>query len=161
MELNKWDMRFLSLANLTASWSKDPRTKVGAVIVDNQHRVISLGYNGYPFNIEDNILTAPREEKLLKVIHAEENALLFRNSSVIDCTIYITHPPCPNCTSKILQVGISKIVTIEASKEHLEKWGDKHKISLSMINEADVKYIEYTREKLKDMEIRLPMFIPD
>ena len=155
----KWDMRFLSLASLVASWSKNPRTKVGAVIVDKQHRVISLGYNGYPFNIEDTIVSADREEKLLKVIHAEENALLFRDSSVIGCKIYITHPPCPNCTSKILQVGISEIITIEASKEHLDKWGDKHKITLSMINEANIKYTEYTREELKDTNISLPLVI--
>lgn len=154
MEINKWDLRFLNLANLIGSWSKDPKTKVGAVITDNQHRVISLGYNGYPFNIQDTIVSATREEKLLKVIHAEENALLFRNSSVKDCTIYITHPPCPNCTSKILQVGISKIVTIEATKEHLVKWGDKHIISLAMIKEANVEYVEYST---KDIVFKLPI----
>jgi len=73
--MSKWDSRFMDLARLVASWSKDPSTQVGAVIVDQDKRIVSTGFNGFPRCVNDS--PVDREVKLLRTIHAEENALLF------------------------------------------------------------------------------------
>ena len=91
MILKKWDLRFLEMSELVSSWSKDPSTKVGSVIVDNDRRVISLGYNGFPKGVADNDRLNDREEKYKIVVHAERNALLFANTDVKNCSIF-TYP---------------------------------------------------------------------
>ena len=63
MILKKWNMRFLEMAKMVGSWSKDPSTQVGAVIVDDDRRVISLGYNGFPKGVADNQRLDDRKEK--------------------------------------------------------------------------------------------------
>lgn len=74
----KWDRRFLKIAREVATWSKDPSTQVGAVIVDPDQRVVSLGYNGLPCGVSDSRdLLDDRVAKYATVIHAEQNALLF------------------------------------------------------------------------------------
>ena len=85
MILKRWDMRFLEMAQLVASWSKDPSTKVGATIVDDDRRVISVGYNGFPKGVADNKRLEDRDEKYKMIVHAERNALLFSNTSVKNC----------------------------------------------------------------------------
>jgi dCMP deaminase len=110
--MNKWDARFMALAQLLASWSKDPSTGVGAVIVDEEQRVVSVGFNGFPRGCSDDAeLLQDREERLRRTIHAEENALLFARSAVKGCTLYATHHPCARCAAKIAQSGISRVVT--------------------------------------------------
>ena len=71
MILKKWDMRFLDMAKMVGSWSKDPSTQVGAAIVDNDRRVISVGYNGFPKGVADNERLEDREEKYKMIVHAE------------------------------------------------------------------------------------------
>ena len=93
----KWDYRFLDLAAVVASWSKDGSTKVGAVITDPDHRVVSLGFNGFPRGLDD--VDLPREEKLRRTLHAEENALLFASRPLDGCSIFVTHPPCARCAA--------------------------------------------------------------
>ena len=89
MGISKWDFRFLDMAALIANWSKDPSTKVGAVIVDKNNRVISLGYNGLPSSVPDDPeILNNRFEKYKYIIHAETNAILTANSSVKDCSVY-------------------------------------------------------------------------
>ena len=77
MILKKWDLRFLEMARNAASWSKDPSTKVGAIIVDDDKRVISVGYNGFPKGVRDDERLDDRQEKYKIIVHAERNALLF------------------------------------------------------------------------------------
>lgn len=129
----KWTKRFLDLATLIGSWSKDNSTKVGAVIVDERNRIVSVGFNGFPRGIEDII--TDRDEKLRRTIHAEENALLFANSSVEGCTIYVTHHPCARCTAKLIQVGISKIVYLNQLSV---VWGQEVYSAKIMLKEADI-----------------------
>ena len=77
MALDKWDRRYLGLAREVSCWSKDPSTKIGAVIADNQGRVVALGYNGFARNIEDaDEKLNLRELKYEMVVHAEVNAVL-------------------------------------------------------------------------------------
>ncbi|HQR41672.1 MAG TPA: hypothetical protein PLX97_03285, partial [Gemmatales bacterium] len=78
--MNKWHERFLGMARLVATWSKDDSTGVGAIIVSPDHRVVSVGFNGYPKGVNDVILN--REQKLARTIHAEANALHFAGKDV-------------------------------------------------------------------------------
>jgi dCMP deaminase len=140
--MSKWDARFLSMAGLVASWSKDPSTQVGAVITDLRNRVISLGFNGFPRDVDDDFtLLADRDEKLRRTIHAEENALLFANRSVEGCTLYVTHPPCARCTAKLIQAGIARIVTVSPAGAFAERWKEDLDSSRAMMGEAGVVFV--------------------
>tara|TARA_Y100000296_G_scaffold66586_1_gene78724 strand:+ start:623 stop:1048 length:426 start_codon:yes stop_codon:yes gene_type:complete len=141
MILKKWDVRFLEMAEMIGSWSKDPSTKVGAVIVDDDRRVISLGYNGFPKGIIDNERLEDREEKYKMMVHAERNALLFANKSVRNCHIF-THPfmPCPACAGMIIQCGISRVVSLKSDNT---RWANDFEISRKMFAESRIDLKEY------------------
>lgn len=137
MSRPSWDQTFLDLATVIARRSKDPSSQVGAVIVDAHRRVVSLGYNGYPRGIEDTADTDPREIKLWKTIHAEENALLFANRSLEFCTLYATRHPCSTCAAKIVQAGIRRVVYLR-QPEFEERWADQLDVSRSIFSQAGV-----------------------
>ena len=144
--LTKWDRRFLDLAAHVATWSKDPSTRVGAVIVDANKRVVSLGFNGFPAGVNDEEL--PRERKLMRTIHAEINALAFANVSVRGCTIYVTHAPCANCTANLIQNGIAKVVFPRPVNDFKERWADHYSEAMLMLMEAGVEVVEVTEDTL-------------
>lgn len=137
---DKWDKRFIELAKHISTWSKDPSTQLGAVIVDNKKRVVSVGFNGYPQNIPDDNTLHDRKEKYLKVIHAEVNAILFANRDLNGCTIYV-YPmgPCARCTGTIIQSGIVEVITVFPSDELLGRWGEEIRISERMFKSAQVR----------------------
>ena len=141
MSLTKWDNRFLELAKLIGSWSKDPSTQVGAVIADDNNRILSIGYNGFPKGVEDSEKRLfEREEKYAIIVHAEANALMFANKSVEGCTIY-TWPfePCSRCAGLIIQSGIKRVVSVI----HPEKrWEKNFTISRQLFKEANIP-VEY------------------
>ncbi len=132
----KWDKRFMSMADLVSSWSKDPSTKVGCVLVDGSRRVVSVGFNGPPSKTVDS--EYPREVKLRRSIHAEANALHFANSDVSGCTAYVTHPPCANCTGHLIQRGISRIAAKVGSRAFESRWADDIKEAEAMCSESGV-----------------------
>ncbi|WP_432452761.1 MULTISPECIES: dCMP deaminase family protein [unclassified Agarivorans] len=136
--ISKWAKRFFQMAELVGSWSKDPSTQVGAVITEH-NRIVSLGFNGYPHGISDSAETDNREMKLLKTLHAEENAILFAKRDLSNCEIWVTHFPCPNCAAKIIQTGISEVHCPEQNQEFMARWGDKIKISQDMFEQAGVR----------------------
>ena len=110
-----WDEYFMGLAHLSALRSKDPSTQVGAAIVDENHRVVSVGYNGFPQGVSDAEFPWAREggtfdTKYAFVVHAELNAILNSQRSVRGCTIYVSLFPCNECAKAIIQSGIKKIV---------------------------------------------------
>ena len=143
MSLKNWDTRFIDLAKLVSTWSKDPSTKVGAVITDVNNRVISVGYNGFPKKIQDNDRLFDRETKYNIVVHAEANALMFASKSVKGCTLY-TYPfePCPKCASLIIQSGITRVVSVPNTNE---RWEKDFEMSRSLFSEAGV-LLEYNYE---------------
>lgn len=105
----KWDRRFLRLAEEISTWSKDPGTRVGAVIVRPDRTIASLGYNGFPRGANDTYQS--REHKLLRTVHAELNAILSAREPLHGCTIYITPLcPCSTCAGAIVQSGIARVV---------------------------------------------------
>lgn len=141
--IEKWENWFLDLAKVVSKKSKDPSTKVGAVIADPKNRFISLGYNGYPRGIKDEGLDN-REEKYAKVIHAEINAILFAKRDLTDCTLYV-YPlaPCSNCMSVIIQSGITRIIALANTTDidSIKRWELSNQIGLKMAKEANVKVI--------------------
>lgn len=102
----------MDLAAHIAAWSKDPSTKVGAVIVNDDKQVIGIGYNGFPrkvFDGESRYIT--KDAKYLFVSHAERNALDNTFTSTKGATLYTTLCPCNECTKGIIQRGIKRVVT--------------------------------------------------
>jgi dCMP deaminase len=142
MSSQKWDLRFIELAKLVGSWSKDPSTKVGAVIIDKNNRIVSVGYNGFPKDIIDSQQRLQnREEKYKIIVHAEINAILFANKSVEGCTLYtVPFEPCPRCAGLIIQTGISRIV---APKNNNTRWEEDFKISRQLFKEANIQVTYY------------------
>lgn len=142
---NKWDLRFLDLAKLISGWSKDPSTKVGAVIVDGDNRVVSIGYNGFPIGIDDDDdRLNNRELKYKMIIHAECNALMFANTNLVGYTMY-TYPfmPCPKCASMIIQSGITRVVSYE---NKISRWENDFKISRELFHQSKIECLEYLYE---------------
>jgi len=134
----KWDERFIELAKLVGSWSKDPSTQVGAVIVDNDHRIISIGFNGLPKGVKDSEdKLNDREEKYNIIVHAEANALMFASKSLVGCTIY-TWPfqPCSKCAGLIIQSGIKRVVSVIHTDE---RWKKNFSIAYDLLREAGVE----------------------
>jgi dCMP deaminase len=146
----RWDTRFLGLAAHISSWSKDPSSQVGAVITDGK-RIISLGYNGFAAGVND---TAERLEdrscKLNLTIHAEENAMIFAKRDLTGCTVYVTHPPCPRCASKLVQEEVKRVVFITPSEDFLSRWSADLELSYQMYEEAGIEHIAY---QLDDINI--------
>lgn len=120
-----WDRRFLEAATVFGSWSKDPSTKVGAVIVRTNKSICSVGFNGFPQGMDDSPeLYANREEKYSRVVHAEINALTFANEKVNGYTLYTTpFITCDRCFVQMAQAGITRFVSYEPTKEQNERWG--------------------------------------
>jgi len=137
----KWDNRFLDLARFVSGWSKDPSTKVGAVIADANRRIVSVGYNGFPIGVDDTPWRLEdREMKLSLTVHAEINAVLFAksNGEVSGCTLY-TWPfmPCDRCAVVIIQSQMIDHVTAPvAQSHHFKRWGDAFTIAYDVMREA-------------------------
>ena len=115
MDVLSWDEYFMGLAHLSAMRSKDPSTQVGAVIVSGEHRVVSIGYNGFPNGCSDDEFPWDREgdfgaTKYPYVVNAELNAILNSKNDLRGCSIYVSLFPCNECAKAIIQSGISRIV---------------------------------------------------
>ena len=132
--MSKWDTRFIDLAKLVASWSKDPSTQVGAVIVDKDKRIVSTGFNGFPQGVDDE--STERDVKLLRTIHAEENALLFARRDVTGMTVYVTRPPCARCAAKLIQSGVSRVVYPLPPVDFVERWGHEMREAQAMFSQV-------------------------
>ena len=119
----KWHYRYLKLAEEVASWSKDPSTKCGCVIISEDNIPISFGYNGFP----RGMLDAPeryldREFKYRHIIHSEENAILSSNRDLRGCYVYITHPPCVKCIGMLRQKGVFSIIACIPDEDFASRW---------------------------------------
>lgn len=108
---NHWDVQFMEQARMIATWSKDPSTKCGAVIVDDYKAVIGQGFNGFARGLDDSPeLYDDREAKLECVIHAEENSIILSTGSLRGSTMYVMGMPCARCAARIIQAGIKTVV---------------------------------------------------
>ncbi len=137
-----WDEYFMGVSILSGMRSKDPNTQVGACIVSEDHRILSMGYNGMPTGCSDDELpwdrTAddPLDTKYLYVCHAELNAILnHAGPSLRGATIYVSLFPCSNCAKAIIQSGIREVVYQD------DKYADTTDViaSKKMLNMAGVR----------------------
>lgn len=136
-----WDEYFMAVAALAAKRSKDPHTQVGACIVNQQNKIVSTGYNGFPIGCSDDEFPWRREgdfgtTKYAYVCHAELNAILNNSGQPLQgCRIYVVLFPCNECAKAIIQTGISEVVylsdkyakepNMQASRRMLEAAGVK------------------------------------
>jgi dCMP deaminase len=146
----KWDEYFMGIASLSALRSKDPSTQVGACIVDQAHKVVSIGYNGMPRGVDDEKISWDKgdglDSKYLYVCHAEFNAILnTRDGSALNgCILYVTLFPCNECAKAIIQVGIKEIVFLDDKyHDHLESQASRR-----ILDMAGVSYRKYVGRKV-------------
>ena len=145
IEIERWDMRFLELADTIRQWSKDPSRKIGAIAVRDR-KILATGYNGFPKGIED---TAERynnrEIKYQYVVHAEMNCIYNaaeNGISLKDSTLYIYGlPVCGDCALGIIQAGVSRVVAISGSTP--DRWKEAIDKTYEIFKEAEVVY-EFT-----------------
>lgn len=136
-----WDDYFMGVSLLAAQRSKDPNTQVGACIVDNQNRILSTGYNGFPQGCSDDDFPWNRDEELGEtkyqfVVHAELNAILnARGKSLAGSKVYVALFPCNECAKAIIQSGISEVIYL-SDKYHNTP---STEASRRMLNAAGVK----------------------
>lgn len=148
----KWDIRFLQLAKLVSTWSKDPSTQTGAVIVRPNRSVCSVGFNGFPQSMPDQSeYYLNREEKYSRIVHCEINAQLFAREPLKGYTLY-TYPlaSCDRCVVQMLQAGITRFVFPECPPAALERWGNVLAKSKLYIRECGAKWREYSIEELNE-----------
>jgi len=138
--MTHWDARWLAQARGVASWSRDPRRKVGCIIVDSDNNQLSGGYNGFPRGIADDNRLNDRDLKLKIVVHAEANAVAgaARNGhSIKGGTAYITHYPCSQCACLLIQAGIQRVV-YGVQLGYSAEWGPDFALALELLEEAVV-----------------------
>jgi len=141
-----WDQRFLSLAREISTWSKDPSTKTGAVIVRPNRSVCSVGYNGFPMSMRDEARWyADREEKYSRIIHCEMNALLLSQDRNHEGYTLYTYPfiSCDRCFVHMVQAGIKRFVAPRATAEQLTRWGPSFERVRDYAKATNVTIAEY------------------
>ena len=147
----KWDRRWLDLADHVSQWSKDQSTKVGCVIVGEANQVLSLGYNGFPRGVNDT--TPERHQRPAKykwTEHAERNAIYNAartGTNVTGAVLYVPWFPCVDCARGIVQAGIAAVVTTMPENyeaEFLSRWAEDFRVSYEILTESgvDIYYVE-------------------
>ena len=140
VRLQQWAV---GMAAHVALLSKDPSTKVGAVIFDEKRRVISTGYNGFARGVEDSEdRLVDRDIKLKLTLHAEKNAILFATKALEGCTIVVTHPCCSQCAAMVVQAGIRHVLFPQPSLGFATRWADDLKLTYQQFLEAGVTVTE-------------------
>ena len=140
-----WGDRYTNLAKEISTWSKDPSTKVGAVVIGNNGEVLSQGYNGFPRSIKDTPQRLKdREKKYNLVVHAEMNAIYnasLNGVSLKGSTLYVYGLPiCNECAKGVIQVGIDKVIATRPA-DYNKEWDESIKDAKALFKEAEVEYI--------------------
>ncbi|MBE6771177.1 MAG: dCMP deaminase family protein [Ruminococcaceae bacterium] len=144
-----WDEYFMGIALLSSRRSKDPSTQVGACIVNNRNKIMSVGYNGFPLGCSDDDFPWERsgdefDTKYPYVCHAELNAILNSGGASLEgCKIYVALFPCNECAKAIIQCGIKEVLYLS------DKYADTVGVRASkrMFDSAGVKYTQITPAK--------------
>ena len=154
-----WDEYFMAIAKLSAMRSKDPSTQVGACIVSDNNRILSIGYNGAPNGYHDDNFPWAREGRALEtkymyVVHAERNAILNYRGSRKDlegATIYVDLFPCNECAKEIIQSGIKEVVYL-SDKYHTT---ESTIASRRLFDSCNVKYRKLEITNKQEININL------
>jgi len=146
-----WDEYFMGIALLSAQRSKDPNSQVGACIVSEDNKILSIGYNGFPVGCSDDDISWEREgdfadTKYPYVCHAELNAILnYTGTSIRGSKIYVALFPCNECAKAIIQSGIKEVIYLSDKYKDT----DSVKVSKKMFEMSGVKYTQYESRGLK------------
>lgn len=140
---DRWDRRFLDTAKHFASWSKDPSTQVGAVIVRPDKTIASVGYNGFSRGVDDTPdRYANRDFKYEAIVHGEINAILAAKEPLQGYTLYVWPlPPCSRCAAMIIQTGITRVVSPANSNP---RFSDSCALGRRLFAEAGIRCVEIT-----------------
>jgi dCMP deaminase len=149
----KWDRRFLELAKHISTWSRDPSTQIGVVLVNDLKQVVGMGFNGFPRGVHDDPERyADRQVKYSMVVHAEVNAIIQAGHAARGSTLYIypgfSLPPiCAECCKVAIQAGVAGIVGYlpDETDERVKRWKDSIAVSRTMWGEAG-KFIRSYKE---------------
>jgi len=141
-----WDEYFMGVAKLAGMRSKDPNSQVGACIVSQDNKILSMGYNGFPRGCSDDEFPWAREgeeldKKYVYVVHSELNAILnFRGTSLEGAKLYVSLFPCNECAKAIIQSGIKTIIYDS------DKYAQTFAVVASkrMLDSAGVRYYKYS-----------------
>jgi dCMP deaminase len=146
----KWDKRFLALARYVAQWSKDPSTKVGAVIVRPDRTIASMGYNGFPRGMSDHPTRyLDREHKLAHIVHAEINAIANAHEPVHGyCLVTWPMGVCSVCSLPVIQHGIVRVVAPRTPPQLSERWEENLKEAGANFAQVGVHTIFYPEEMI-------------
>lgn len=141
-----WDEYFMGVAILAAQRSKDPNTQVGACIVSQDNKILSIGYNGMPLGCRDDEYAWGRnpeeDNKYFYIVHSELNAILnYRGGSLEGSKIYVTLFPCNECAKAIIQCGIKEVIY----------WQDFYK---------DTKEVQASKRMLRSAGVTVTEYIP-
>ena len=146
-----WDTYFMGVALLSSKRSKDPNTQVGACIVNEDNKIVGIGYNGFPIGIKDTEYSWDNKGDFLDtkypyVVHAEANAILNSTTNLKNCRIYVTLFPCNECAKLIIQSGIKEVIYMN------DKYccTDNNKSSKKMFDTVNIKY-----RKINELEVNV------
>lgn len=151
-----WEEYFMGLAILSAERSKDPSTQVGACIVDDNNKIVSVGYNGAPIGFDDDKdMKWDRDgdfvnTKYAYVCHSELNAILNSKTNVEGCKLYVTLFPCNECAKVIIQSGIKEVIYLSDKYNGTEG----NIVAKKMFDVCGITYRKYN-EKNKEVKIKL------
>ena len=140
-----WEEYFMGIALLSCERSKDPNSQVGACIVSEDNKILSIGYNGFPRGCSDDEISWEREGEFAEtkypyVCHGELNAILnYTGTTLKNSRIYVTLFPCNECAKAIIQSGIKEVIYKS------DKYADTEatKVSKKMLEMSNVKYRQY------------------
>ncbi|MCQ4158585.1 deaminase [Roseomonas sp. GC11] len=147
----RWDGRYIGLAHHIAQWSKDPRAKVGAVLVQQRFsRIVATGFNGFPANVEDSAERLQNKaRKLQMILHAEQNALLHAGRDARDCDVYVVGKPvCNVCATLLIQSGVRRVIAAAPRPGTSSYWDQVGLLAIEMMREAGVEFVPISSAQL-------------
>lgn len=148
MDKNKWDIRYMELAKYVSQWSKDPSTKVGAILVNHHYHSEFVGFNGFARGVKDSAERLnDRETKYQFVVHAEVNCILKAGSAARGASLYVWPSfaipnICNECAKVAVQAGINELVGYlpDPNNPRAARWGQSISIAKMMFDEAGIHY---------------------
>lgn len=140
-KLDKWDERMLQVAEVIATWSKDPDAQVGCVISSDDMRYIAWGFNGFPVGVKDDDRLKDKVLKNSLMVHAEANAIVNSRTDLGGCFLFATKPPCIECAKLAIQAGIERVICPRPDQK--SRWLESSRKGKLLLKEAGVDVTWY------------------
>ncbi len=145
--MSYWHDTWFGVVDVIRDRSKDQSSRVGCVIVDSLNRIVSVGYNGPPRGVNDDMVPQTRPEKYYWFEHAERNAIYQARGGVEGCTLYVGCMPCADCARAIIQAGVRKVIL--RSREVVDRWKESCGVGMEMMKQAGVSVYWWSGSELK------------